>query len=104
MAKDRSKTLIAILIVVVVALLAIIAYAFIVSPKFSGYVVDKQIEGYQIAVLDIARAAAQCQQVPIQVSENQTINLIAAECLPPELFQQQPVNGAGQEALEAPAA
>ena len=89
MAADKNKVLITVLIVVVIALLAIIAYAFVVSPRLSGYAVNKQVEGYQIAVLDIARIAVQCQTtIPIQLSENQTINLIAAECLPQEILQQ----------------
>lgn len=81
MAADKNKILITVLVVIVLVLLAVIAYTFVVSPRVSGYVVDKQVEGYQIAVLDIARTAAQCQTVPIQVGEGQTINLIAVECL-----------------------
>jgi len=89
MAADKSKTLVTVLIVIVLVLLAIIAYAFLVSPKISGYSVNKQVEGYQIALSEIARVASQCQQsIPIQIGENQTINLIAVECLPQELLQQ----------------
>ncbi|MBU2616175.1 MAG: hypothetical protein KKC19_03670 [Nanoarchaeota archaeon] len=94
MATDKSRVLVTVLVVVVIVLLAIIAYALVVSPRLSGYVVNKQVEGYQIAVLDIAQAAAQCQTVPIQVSENQTINLLAAECLPQEILQQLQGNAA----------
>jgi len=77
-----------VLIGIVLILLAIIAYAFVIGPRLSGYATNKQIEGYQIAVLDIVQAASKCQTVPIPVSENQTINLLAAECLPQEILQQ----------------
>jgi len=100
MTTDRDKTLVKVLVVVVLVLLAIVAYAFVISPRLSGYAVDKQNEGIQIAVLNIAQAAAQCQ-TPIQmpISENQTINLIALECLPQEILQQLQ----GNTAQEAPA-
>lgn len=81
---DKKKVLITLLVAVIVILAAIIVYAFLIRPNITGYAVDRQREGYQIAILDIMQQAATCQTVPLTF-ENQTINLIAVECL-----QQQP--------------
>lgn len=85
---DKTKLTMALLIVAVVVLGAVVVYAFVVRPAVTGYSVDRQSEGYQIAVLDIAQKAATCQPVPITVG-NQTINLVALECLQAQAQAQQ---------------
>ena len=94
---DKTKVTIAVLIAVVVILASIVIYAFIVSPRISGYIIEKQQQGYDYAVINIAQIAAQCQEpivLPIGQDEEgnvQVRNLIAIECYPdrfPELFEQ----------------
>jgi len=77
---DKKKVLITLLVAVIVILAAIIVYAFLIRPGVTGYAVDRQREGYQIAILDIMQQAVTCQTVPLTFG-NQTINLIAVECL-----------------------
>ena len=86
--KNKTGLIIGILLLVIVALLVIVVYAFVVKPAVTGYVVNAQNEGVQFAVASIMQQAATCQPVPLTFG-NQTINMIAMECLPPELFQQQ---------------
>jgi len=82
MAKKRD-----ILIIVLVVLL-VLAVGYIAYDK---YVVWKQQKdfgiyqqgaqfGYEQAVMQVFTPAAQCQQVPVTYN-NQTINMIAVECL-----------------------
>ncbi len=78
--KDKTKLLVVVLFVVIVILLGIILYALVLKPVISGYVIRTQNEGYQYAILQIMQQAAQCQQVPLTFG-NQTINLVAVECL-----------------------
>jgi hypothetical protein len=80
MKNNRINLLVKILILVIVVLLVIIAYVFIVRPTINGYTIEKQNQGYEYAILQIAEQAATCQQVPLTIGE-QTINLIAVECL-----------------------
>ncbi len=77
---DKSRKIISILIVVIVLLLIILAYALIIRPKISGFVFNKQIEGYQIAYSEILRVVSQCQTIPLNNSGT-TITLVALECL-----------------------
>lgn len=79
--KDKRDLLILLLGIVAVALLLVVAYVFFVRPALNGLVVQGQNEGMQYAVLYIAQQAATCNAVPLSVGENQTINLIAVECL-----------------------
>jgi len=85
---DKKKVLITLLVAIIVVMAAILVYIFVIGPNITGYAVDRQREGYQIAILNIMQQATTCQPVPLTF-ENQTINLIAVECLPPELFQGQ---------------
>lgn len=82
MKNNKISLLVKILILVIVILLAIIAYVFIVRPTITGYIVEGQNQGYELAILQIAEQATTCQQVPLTIGE-QTINLIAVECLQP---------------------
>ncbi len=94
---DKTKITMTVLIAVVVILASIVIYAFIVSPRISGYIIDKQQEGYNYAVINIAQIATQCQEpIPLIIGQNeqgneQVIHLVAVECYPnrfPELFEQ----------------
>jgi len=91
---DKTRVTIVILIAVIIVLASLVAYTFLVRPAFSGYVVSKQQEGYDYAILNIAQIAAQCQQpIPLTIGQDaegneQVITLVAAECFPerfPEL-------------------
>jgi len=72
-----------ILIVLLMASLSYIGYT-----EYSRRNDQKQISafqqgaqaGYEQAVVQVAQQAATCQQVPLRV-ENQTINVVAVECL-----------------------
>ena len=72
----------------IVVLLGFILYTFALRPAVTGYTVNAQNEGYQISILSIIQEAVQCKQVPL-VFGNQTINLIAVECLQAAANQQQ---------------
>ena len=76
---DSGKT-IWLLIFIVVVLAGVVVYTLGVKPAISGYVVDAQNQGIEFAVLSIMQQAATCQTVPLTF-ENQTINMIAVECL-----------------------
>ena len=78
---DKKKVLITILIAVIVVMAAVLVYVFLIRPNITGYAVDRQREGYQIALFEILQVVTQCQTFPIAIGENQTINLIAVECL-----------------------
>lgn len=77
---NRTNVLIATLVLVIVVLAGILIYQFVVQPKISGYDVQRQSEGVEAAILTIMQRAATCQAVPLTYN-NQTITLIAIECL-----------------------
>ena len=76
----NSKRTIGVLIFIVVVLAGIVAYTLGVKPAISGYVIDAQNQGVEFAILSIMQQAATCQTVPLTFG-NQTINMIAVECL-----------------------
>ena len=78
---DKSKIVMAILIIIIVIMATVMLYVFVISPSITGYTIDRQIEGYQIALEDIVQIVSQCQPFPITIGEGQTINLVALECL-----------------------
>ena len=47
---NRTNILIAILVAVIVVLALIMVYVFVIKPQISGYNVEKQTEGVQIAI------------------------------------------------------
>ncbi len=75
-------------IVLVLAILLVLALSYIGFDMYKEYSLNKEISvyqqgvqyGYEQAVIQLASQVATCQQVPITV-ENQTINVIATECL-----------------------
>jgi flagellar basal body-associated protein FliL len=78
--KQKNNLLILILIAVVVVLLGIVLYLLVIKPSFTGYAINAQNEGAEYIIGTIFQMASQCQQVPITF-DNQTINLVAIECL-----------------------
>ena len=89
MKANKTKVLIFSLVLVIVLLLLVIAYTFVVRPAISGHIIQAQNQGVQLAFLSIMQQAAKCQSVPLTYG-NQTINIVAVKCLPPELFQKTP--------------
>jgi flagellar basal body-associated protein FliL len=88
---NRQKALMWGMLVIILILAAIVVYAFVLSPAVTGYVADRQVEGYQIAISDIVQVVSQCQTFPLNLGENQTINLVALECLQQPPAQQEPL-------------
>jgi hypothetical protein len=76
-------------VIAILLVLLIIAGMYIGMMKFQqrdlAIYQDGAAYGYQGAIVQIFQKASQCDQVPIYV-QNQTINLVAIECL------QQPKN------------
>jgi len=85
--EKKMRMLILALVFIIVALAGVVAYAFAIRPAFTGYAVNAYNGGVQDAILAIMQRAVQCQQVPLTF-QNQTINLVAVECLQ-QLQQQQ---------------
>jgi len=83
---DKKKVLITILVVIVVILAAIVVYAFVVRPAISGYTIQKQTEGVQIAVNSILASIQQNGFVAIPIG-NQTLYLAPFN---PQQAEQQP--------------
>lgn len=69
-----------VLLLIIVVLAGFLVYAFAVRPAISGYAVERQMEGVQYAIISIMQQAATCQAVPLTAG-NQTINVVAIECL-----------------------
>ena len=80
MEKGRNKTLIWVLIAVIVVLTSLVIYMFAIKPAITGNAIRLQNEGVTYAVASIMQQAASCQPVPLTLGE-QTINMIAVECL-----------------------
>ncbi len=81
---NKKNVLITLLVAVIVVMAVILVYVFLIRPSVTGYTVEKQNQAIEFAVFSIMQQAATCQPVPLTFG-NQTINLIAIECL-----QQQP--------------
>lgn len=79
------------LITLVIAILLIIAIAYIGVDKYTQAVQQEQLSifqqgaqyGFEQAIIQIVQQASTCQQVPLIVG-NTTINMIAVECLQQE--------------------
>ncbi len=89
MAKNKTKLLIWILVLVIVVLLGIVGYVFAVQPALTGYATAQQQTGVQLALLSVMQQAGQCQTVPLTYG-NVTMNLVAVECLQQAQEQAQP--------------
>ena len=76
------------IITITLAVLLILALGYIGLVKYSDYKQKNNLEvyqqgaryGYEQAIVQIVQQATTCQQVPLRV-ENQTINMIAVNCL-----------------------
>ena len=86
---NKTRLLIVFLVLIIVVLVGLLLFIFLIRPQVTGYTTQKQVEGYQIALADIIRVVSQCQAFPVPVG-NQTINLIALECLQLPAQAQQP--------------
>ncbi len=73
---NKTGLIIGILLLVILVLAAVLAYVFLINPKISGYAVNNQIQGYQIAINDILAQIQQNGYVQIPVSENQSVILV----------------------------
>lgn len=75
---------------IVLVLLVVGAFSYIGYDKYLEMDQEKQIlvfnQGTEYAVVQIMQSAVTCQQVPLTMG-NQTINLIAVECLQQEQAQ-----------------
>jgi len=84
MGKNKKDLLIISLIAVIILMLGFFAYMFLVRPAINGFIINEQNRGIeygaQQTVITIAQQAATCNPVPLTVG-NDTINLIAIECL-----------------------
>lgn len=89
MKEDKKGLLVKILIAINILLVLTLLYIFVAQPALTGYVTNAQNQGFQKAVVTIAQRAAQCEQVPLTVG-NQTINIVAVECVQQALQQQSP--------------
>lgn len=76
----ERKKLFIILISVIIILLGILVYFFFAKPAIQNMQNQAAQQGAQYAVYMIMQQASTCQQVPLTFG-NQTINLIAVECL-----------------------
>ena len=80
---DKQK-----IITIGLAVVVIVALSYIFVGKYQESKTQEQItiyqqgaqEGYQQAIVQLVQQAATCQQVPITF-QNQTLNMIAVECL-----------------------
>ncbi|MCL5018513.1 MAG: hypothetical protein M1416_01965 [Candidatus Pacearchaeota archaeon] len=80
MGKDKRDKLILALVLVIATLLIVLIFIFVITPAINGMIIKGQNDGYTYALLTIMQKAAACEQIPLTL-ENQTINLIAIECL-----------------------
>ncbi len=91
-----TKQTIIIIIVLLVLLIASISYIGYI--EYKSYKLNKQQQqiniaqagaqlGYQQAIIDVATLASTCQSVPLVIG-NQTINMVAVECLQQQVQQQ----------------
>ncbi len=81
MKENKTRTLILILILVVVILSGVILYTLLIRPALNGFVIAGQNQGYEYAILTIAQQAATCQPVPLNIGNNQTMELLWTRCL-----------------------
>jgi len=72
---NKTNMLITVLVLVIVILLGIVGYVFFIQPAISGYTIQKQTEGVQIAVNSILAQLQQNGFVQIPIG-NQTLILV----------------------------
>lgn len=79
--KDKRDILILLMGIVVVLLLLVVGYVFLVQPALNGLVVKGYNAGVESTIYSIVQQVVECKIVPLNIGENQTINLVAVECL-----------------------
>ncbi len=86
MKRDKREIIIWILVIVLLIALGILLYIFLIKPALSGMVTQGQNQGFQqgvqYTVYSIMQQTVSCnpQGVPLTFG-NQTIHIIAIECL-----------------------
>ena len=73
--RNRSGVVILVLLIIIILLLGILAYIFLIYPKFNGYIINKQIEAQNILVTNMLYQLQQQGFVQLGVG-NQTVVLI----------------------------
>ena len=86
----EKGVLIAVLVAVIIILVGVIIYAFVIKPAYTGYVVDRQVEGYNICVTNLISQLQQNGFVQLTLG-NQSIYL--APFAPEQQPQQAPNAG-----------
>lgn len=72
---NKTNVLISILILVIVVLGGIVVYSFLVKPAYTGYVVDKQVEGVNLCVTNLLTQLQQNGFIQIPIG-NQSLILV----------------------------
>ncbi len=83
MKKERNyRLLFLITIFIVIILLGVLVYSFVIKPSINSYAIGLQNEGFEYAVMSVIEKVAppNCEQVPLY-TKNQSVNVIAVECL-----------------------
>jgi len=88
--KRDNKTITIVLLVT----LLVLVIGYVIADKYQEGQQQKQLDiyqqgmqaGYEQAIIQLVNQAKTCQQVPVSV-QNQTINLIAVECLQTQATQ-----------------
>ena len=89
---------------VVMIVLLVLAFGYIGYSAYSDWKSEQELGiyqqgaqvGYEQAVSQMFQQAGSCQQVPLTM-QNQTINIIAVECLQQAAAQQQAATPAAQQ-------
>ena len=67
--------------IIILAILLVSALGYIIQDKYIESKIQQGMQiGYEQAILRIIQQAVTCQRVPLTIG-NQTINIIAVECL-----------------------
>ena len=86
-------------VILILAILLVVALAFISYIYYQSIQIQKQETianqaaqfGYEQAIIQVMQQASTCQQVPL-VYNNQTLNVVAVECLQAAQQQQAQAN------------
>lgn len=76
--------MIVVLVLAVIILTMIVIYAFVIKPAINGYTIRAQTEGYNYAIVSLIQEAQSCKPIPLTFN-NQTVNIIAVNCLQQQL-------------------
>ena len=75
-------------LIISLAVLLLAACGYIAVKEYNNYMNEREMEvfqqgaqyGYEQAIIQVAGKAAGCEQVPL-IIQNQSINIVAVECL-----------------------